>query len=73
MELAVWTTLGTGPAEDGITGLEFPVDLSMWPLMGQHNEKNNLNLEGDNEKYTKVESIYYVFLNQQFFYGKELQ
>ena len=34
----IWTTLGTGPAEDVVTGLEFLVDLPMWSLVGQQDE-----------------------------------
>ena len=42
MEPVVWTTLGTGLAEDVITGLEFLVDLPMWSLVGQQDEKTHM-------------------------------
>ena len=45
MEPVVWTTLGTGPAEDVITGLEFLVDLSicsLWVIRMNKKTKKNL-------------------------------
>ena len=38
-EPMVWTTLGTGSAEDVITGLEVLVDLPMWSLVDQQDER----------------------------------
>ena len=43
MEPVVWTTLGTGPAEDVVTGLEFPVGFLMWSLVGQQDWKKSNN------------------------------